>query len=146
MQAPPSTQQTLSSFDRTKVLSISLCWDVARKPISFFRLLLMMTLFIGTGFKSYTQNQTPDSDSIVVEQDIFNSKVPLVCSLTFDMRKFIKTKLEGKKIPATLSYQKSDSAIITREIYIEARGQSRKEFCYFPPIKLKLKKIGFDYF
>jgi hypothetical protein len=94
--------------------------------------------------QSFAQNQIPQNDSLILQQDVFDDKNFLNCTLTFNIREFTRSKFENKNIGAILSYQKNDSINITREIQIEARGQSRKEICYFPPIKLKLKNTSFD--
>ncbi len=102
-------------------------------------LLLMLVAQYAKG-----QNSDQENDSLVIEQEVFSSDDPLQCSLTFNIKKFRKEKMEGNKIPAILTYHKNDSVNISKDIHIEARGQSRKEICYFPPIKLKLKKTSFN--
>ena len=37
-------------------------------------------------------------------------------------------------------YQLKDSILVKRKIRIKPRGESRKKICYFPPIKISLKK------
>lgn len=113
--------------------------------INFFtKVYLIGILWIGLSNISFSQEIIPETDSLVVEQNIFDEKEPLQCTLEFNIREFTKTKKDDKKIPAVLSYHKNDSVTISKDIFIEARGQSRKELCYFPPIKLKLKNISFD--
>lgn len=107
-----------------------------------FYLIVLLLLLIS--FTSRGQVIDKNNDSIVVSQGIFDSYDPLHCSLTFDIRKFRKEKFEDKKIPAVLIFHKNDSVSIQKDIYIQARGESRKTICYFPPIKLKLKNTSFD--
>jgi len=85
-----------------------------------------------------------NNDSLVVEHEIFDTNDPLHCSLKFNIKEFQKDKFKENKIPAILTYHKNDTVSIHKDIYIEARGQSRKTICYFPPIKLKLKHTSFD--
>jgi len=112
--------------------------------IVFLRASFLGILILFIQLQAFAQHQIPGNDSLVIEQDIFDKEDPLICTLTFDVREFTKTKSEDKKIPALLSYHKNDSIAVTQDIHIEARGQSRKELCYFPPIKLKLKGSSFD--
>lgn len=90
------------------------------------------------------QSIEASSDSLVIEEDIFEALEPLHCSLTFNIKEFRKEKFSNEKLPAILTYHKNDSISIDKDIFIEARGVSRKTICSFPPIKLKLKKTSFD--
>lgn len=80
----------------------------------------------------------------VVDYNFFENEAPLHCTLSFNIREFINEKIEEKDIPAVFSYKKNDSTLVSEEIQIKSRGNSRKEICYFPPIKLKLKNASFD--
>ena len=90
------------------------------------------------------QNPQGQADTFHTGQSIFDLEGPLQFSLAFDIREFTKTKFDDVKIPAVLSYHKTDGTTISQDIKIESRGQSRKKICYFPPIKLKLKKATFE--
>jgi len=92
----------------------------------------------------FAQEPGNRTDTLFLDQDIFDSDSIINCSLTFDIRKFRKEKYKEEKIPAILSFHKNDSLTIHKEIQIEARGESRKKICYMPPIKLKLKKTSFE--
>ncbi len=80
------------------------------------------------------------NDSVSHDLQIFESEKPLNWSLTFDIRKFRKEKLDGDKLPAVLKVVHQNE-IIQKDIHLKARGVARKEICYFPPIKLKLKDV-----
>jgi hypothetical protein len=87
---------------------------------------------------------SPSGDSVVVVGNVFDETEPLNCSLKFNIKEFTKSKNENRIIPAVFTWYKNDSVTISRDINIEARGQSRKEICYFPPIKLKFKNTSID--
>ena len=76
-------------------------------------------------------------------QDIFSNDDPIKCTLSFDIKKFRKNKLEGEYQNATFTYYLNDSISIKNEIKLKARGVSRKKYCQFPPIKLKYKGADF---
>lgn len=105
--------------------------------------IIFYVLFLGIS-QIVAQSIEADNDSLVVNEDIFEAIDPLHCSLTFNIKEFRREKSNGKKLPAILTYHKNDSISIDKDIYIEARGVSRKTICSFPPIKLNLKKTSFD--
>ncbi|MCF8365509.1 MAG: hypothetical protein K9H16_07000 [Bacteroidales bacterium] len=103
-------------------------------------LAIMVFLIIPDGFSQKSQSE---NDAAFIGQNIFESDNPLQFTLTFDIRDFIKNKFEEKEIPAVLSYHKNNGVSVSDSISIKTRGNSRKEICYFPPIKLKLKNTSF---
>lgn len=105
--------------------------------------LVLCTLYLGLS-QTVAQTTYASNGSLVLDYGIFSSDEPINCSLIFDIKEFRKGKFIGDKLPAILTYHKNDSISIDKDIYIEARGVSRKTICYFPPIKLKLKKTSFD--
>jgi len=102
----------------------------------------LLLIWINPGLLA--QNLNEGNDSLVIESNIFDTDNPIYCSLEFNIKEFRKDKFKDKKIPAILTYFKTDSDTISKEIHIEARGESRKKICFFPPIKLRLKNTSFD--
>lgn len=98
---------------------------------------LLLLLFI---FPILSQEDSNGNDSLFHDLQIFESNKPLNWSLTFDIRKFRKEKFDNEKLPAILTLH-NRNGIIQKNIHLKARGVSRKEICYFPPIKLKLKDV-----
>ncbi len=83
----------------------------------------------------------PIVDSIRVNQDIFEVETPARISLKLDIRAFEKNKYDDEYQKAELSYEfKEHGVTITNEVRVKARGNSRKKRCFFPPIKLNIKK------
>lgn len=111
-----------------------------------FLFFLMLVTLMQPAFNTTVQAQEghQKNDTLLSNPSIFDLEGPLKFSLAFDIREFTKTKFDDVKIPAVLTYFKQDGTAISQDIEIEARGQSRKKICYFPPIKLKLKKATFD--
>lgn len=64
--------------------------------------------------------------------------------LAFDKKAFLKTKRTDKYIPAHLSFVHDDGREEVKTIRLKARGKSRKEICYFPPIALNIKKTEME--
>lgn len=111
---------------------------------SLFCIFLILYGIIQPGVSSHIQAQNQlREDSLQHGQSIFDVEGPLQFSLAFDIREFTKTKSDDVEISAVLTYYMQDGTSISQDIEIEARGQSRKKICYFPPIKLKLKDATF---
>jgi len=125
-----------------KTHGVTLSHPVSRDLLIKITLIGFLALWLNLGV--YGQNPDQQDSTLVIEQGVFDSDKPLRCSLNFNIREFRNSKFEEKKIPAILSHYKNDSIAIHKNISIKTRGNSRKEFCYFPPIKLKLKKASFD--
>ncbi|MEA1898407.1 MAG: hypothetical protein U9N53_12180, partial [Bacteroidota bacterium] len=110
-------------------------------------------IFILPAFTSFSQGVDDEKDLIsdsteVLNVDfyqnweLFDDDNPLALSLAFNTRTFKKEKYEAEKMPAVLSVHLKDT-IIKKDIKIKARGEFRRGYCQFPPIKLNLKKTDF---
>ena len=112
-------------------------------------------VFLILGFTAWTQEPddpldiTPDykpiEDTISTDIQIFGTDNPLVCTLKFDIKKFVKEKYKDQYQKALLTYHFNDSVELERTIHIKARGEFRKTYCLFPPIKINLKKSKIQY-
>jgi hypothetical protein len=74
---------------------------------------------------------------------LFEKEEPLQLTIESNFRKLRKNKNKDEYQEALLHYQLNDSILIKRKIKIKARGELRKRICYFPPIKVNLKKTKF---
>ncbi len=77
--------------------------------------------------------------------DLFDAHEPLELEIVSDFRQLVKNKSEGEYQPAALIYRPDENSLIRREIRIKARGNSRRDICYFPPLKLNFDKSRFRY-
>jgi len=91
------------------------------------------------------------SDTITYQNHFFEDTTMLHIILRYDISAFIKQKAkqEERYFPAELVIYMSETDSITKNIRVKARGNFRKNHCYFPPIHLSFKtdKInveGFD--
>ena len=94
---------------------------------------------------------SPVSDTLDYENRIFDNEEPLNITLRYDISAFIKLKAkkEERYFPAELVIHISETDSITKNIRVKARGNFRKNHCFFPPIHLsfktdKIKVDGFD--
>jgi len=115
------------------------------KPIQKY---LLIVLILGiTSFQVSAGSEKKMGDSAVVENEIkpmfdfFGSDEILEITLQFNMRNFIKARLEpDKNFEARLTVVTPDKQTLTQDIKMRARGKMRRKFCTFPPIMLKMKK------
>ena len=75
--------------------------------------------------------------------DLFGSDEPLEIVLESDFKNLNKQKYKDEYQEALLQYQLNEDIVVKRKVRIKARGEFRKRFCYFPPIRLNLKKTTF---
>ncbi|MEM7104627.1 MAG: hypothetical protein AAF502_15935 [Bacteroidota bacterium] len=97
-------------------------------------------------FNSLTGKQLDSIQAITVipdSFDLFDSKILIEVTIESDFKKLVKRKMKDEYQPALLHYQLNDSLVSKRFIRIKPRGEFRKRYCSFPPIKLNFKKSGF---
>lgn len=68
------------------------------------------------------------------------SQEPSQLILTVDLKSFLRTIDEEPYFNANLSLPNSQGDTLAYNVKIRARGNSRKEICYPPPIRIKFKK------
>ena len=71
--------------------------------------------------------------------NVFENNTLLDVSIMYDITSFIRNKSRGEYFDATFKIQYNDSNLISRNIRLKARGNFRRENCFFPPIHLNFK-------
>lgn len=71
--------------------------------------------------------------------DLFANEKPLDITLTCDLTSFIKNKKEGEYIDALIEIHIDNNITLTKNIQLKARGNFRRDKCFFPPIYLNFK-------
>jgi len=111
---------------------------------------LLAILCIQTTISFGQQNDTDDQqhliiDSIRINTDVFVSEGVGSLGLSFDLRKFMNDKYTDDYQKAILSFEIPEVAsVFTKEVRIKPRGNNRKENCFFPPIRLNIKKTDVE--
>jgi len=77
---------------------------------------------------------------IFSDVDPLNPEVPLRIEIEFNYRDFLKMKYQDTSLQANLSVFDHDSLLFSQPVKINARGESRKKICLFPPFALDFKK------
>lgn len=81
-------------------------------------------------FSTYSQNQ----------ERLFDSDEILEVNMKFSIKSLIKDTNDSTFIDSFLIYKTPEGTLDTLEVGLRARGNFRKEHCYYPPIRMKLKK------
>lgn len=71
--------------------------------------------------------------------ELFASDQPLKIDLQFDFKELLKNKYKEEYVAADFEATFEDGTQISEGIKIRARGNLRKQYCNFPPIKLNFK-------
>lgn len=114
--------------------------------------LLVTLLLLGQGFAhslnssvyydqpiSAIPQQTTDSLTLFSLLDKMEGDV-LSVTIRSNFQQLISRKFNEEYQPATFSFEGSDGRTVSLDIKIKTRGNSRKQICFYPPLKMKFKK------
>jgi hypothetical protein len=87
----------------------------------------------------YAQNST-ESDSISSDLGLFDEQNLLSLKFNYSNKELKKETNDSTYIASELSYQNNDSTWTSLNIDLRARGNFRRNNCYFVPIKISIKK------
>jgi hypothetical protein len=88
-----------------------------------------------------TISHSPDIDAVtdtIPNMNLFDDETPMDLTLKYDITSFIKHKVEGEYLDAELLIHYKDYSA-TKNIRLKARGNNRRDQCFFPPIFLNFK-------
>ena len=71
---------------------------------------------------------------------IFQDTQPLSLQLSFSMREVKRSLNDTVFFPSYLNYKNNQGEWDSLDVGIRARGNFRRKHCYFPPLRLKMKK------
>jgi hypothetical protein len=71
---------------------------------------------------------------------IFQNQQPLTLSMSFSIKEVKKNTVDSVYIPSKLKFKNDQGVMDSIPIRIRARGNFRRANCYFPPIRMKMKK------
>lgn len=105
------------------------------KQIRYFIVFVCFLLF------QYTQSQDfIKSDSLKNQSDVFLESDILPIKLSYSIKEIKKNTNDSTYIDSNLGYQIQDDSWQSLPIQLRKRGNNRLKNCYFPPLKVKLKK------
>ncbi len=99
--------------------------------------LLLMCIFIFQN--SYTQSATDPKPKTSVSKLFMNTTV-LPIKVAYSNKDLDKKTNDSTYIDSELGYQDEDGTWKNLAVQLRARGLFRRENCYFPPVKVKIKK------
>lgn len=103
--------------------------------LSFSILLLLRTGVWG---------QNPANETTGPSTGLFSSEVPLKINLAFDQKKFLSERYKDEYQPAEITLFSENGDSLNGNIRIKARGEFRRRYCQFPPLRLNFKESGFS--
>ena len=115
-------------FDKTN-------YNIVNKQI--FYLILLCYFFIANN--SHAQDSIKSDASKSVSK-LFKDQEILSLKLNYSNKDINKNTNDSTYIQSDLLYQQSNGTWKTLGVKMRARGNFRRKFCYFPPIKIKIKK------
>ncbi|NOR75262.1 MAG: hypothetical protein GQ525_08885 [Draconibacterium sp.] len=86
---------------------------------------------------SYSSNIDAVTDTIP-NMNLFDEETPMDLTLKYDITSFIRNKVKGEYLDAELVIEYKDYSV-TKDIRLKARGNNRRDQCFFPPIYLNFK-------
>ena len=106
-----------------------------KKQVKYF--IVCLTLFLGTTVPaqpSIDQNDPP------ITTLLFRSEEKLPLKLRYSQKDLRKLTNDSTYMNTVLSFREDDGSWKTLDVTIRTRGNFRLKNCYFPPVKLKIKK------
>jgi hypothetical protein len=76
---------------------------------------------------------------------LFEDEMPLEITLQLDLSTYLRNKPKEVYIKANITFYKSKTDSVSRNIKLKTRGIFRNQYCTFSPIELNLKKADFGY-
>jgi hypothetical protein len=75
---------------------------------------------------------------------VFQNQEPLSLSISFSIKEVKKNTVDSIFIPSVLKFKNDQGVMDSIPMQIRARGNFRRNNCFFPPLRLKMKKKDAD--
>lgn len=103
--------------------------------------IFFIALFVYSVNSLFSQQKLAHAPS---DFDLFAEERMLKVILTYDVKLLLKNRYKDEYQPAIMLIYLNDSSYIEKEIRIKPRGEFRRQYCYYPPLKLNFKKTDFE--
>jgi hypothetical protein len=100
-------------------------------------ILLIFQLTLTPFLLAQNLNNSANSESVSL---LFKDQTILPINLNFSIKDLKKYTNDSTYIKTTLSYKNNQNNWQKLDVEIRARGKSRRETCYYVPVKIKIKK------
>ena len=101
-----------------------------------------LLIFIGLltlGPFTYAQDVTQATEPLATTP-LFSEESPLPIKMKYSNKQMRKETNDSTYLESVLEYQDMDGDWKTLDVKLRARGNFRRDFCFFPPVKIKIKK------
>lgn len=106
------------------------------KKQAIYLFIFTCLLYMNYSFSQEIVNLEGDNQS----NELFFSNDPLPIKLSYSNKVLRKETNDSTYIDSEISFRNADGTWDTLEMKIRARGNYRRENCFFPPVKLKITK------
>ncbi len=103
-------------------------------------LFLLLFSFLGPTVIAQEQKELDTSKSV---SKLFRNQNILPLKLTYSNKNLKKNTNDSTYINSILSYKNKDGSWKTLDVKLRARGNFRRENCYFVPVKIKISKAAY---
>lgn len=106
-----------------------------KKQITLLVLFLLLFNYGNIKAQELTKNTSEKKPA-----KLFSEHTPLPFKLSFSIKELKRSTNDSTYIPMQLNYGLKDDTWQPMDVQLRARGNYRLKNCYFPPLKLKIKK------
>ena len=71
---------------------------------------------------------------------LFASETPLALTIEGPFRTLSRNRRDREELPGTVRYEDESGSTVTLDVQIRTRGNSRMEYCSFPPLRLNFRR------
>lgn len=89
---------------------------------------VVLLFSLGTGLPAFSQG------------NLFDSKEPMLIELAFSIKQLRSETNDSTFLESRMAFEEVDGKMDTVEVEIRTRGNFRLENCYYPPMRVKMKK------
>ncbi|MCD4710627.1 MAG: hypothetical protein K8R52_07260 [Bacteroidales bacterium] len=107
---------------------------------------ILTGLIVLISFPLYSQQeiQTTFEDTVLVYEDLFGIREPMVITMKFNVKEFQKSRRDEKYHPAEMTCHVNDTFQVTHPVRVRARGKFRRDYCTMPPFWLNIRFSGIE--
>lgn len=107
------------------------------KPLNILHLSTLLLTITSTISGQKWELSGRDTFGLFANEQVFE------VTIQSDFKNLVKNKYQDNYQPAVLTYRINDSIQVRKAINIKARGEFRRGFCHFPPLKLNFEDTDF---
>ncbi len=120
----------------TKFVIFKRTHALVKRPLLLMFMMSGLLPFNVSGQEEFNDTSLAIADTQIFDVRLFDSDELLKIILRFDITTYKRKKPVDEYLDAALTYYISDTDSITKNIKLRARGNFRRTFCDFPPLRL----------